>query len=287
MEHKNEFLRVKDHSISGEEFTLLYNSEYDMLETYPQISGDQSLQYYESQDYISHTGAKRNIFEMAYHAVRSISLKRKLKLINSFELKSKTLLDIGCGTGEFISIAKQDNWTVKGIEPNPKARSIANDKTDNEVYDVEYLNNFGTQSFDVITLWHVLEHLPNLDEHISLIKKLLKPDGKIVIAVPNYKSFDACYYKKFWAAFDVPRHLWHFSQLSIKKLFLKENLEIENTLALKFDAYYVSLLSEKYKSGWLNIFNAFFIASRSNLKASISGEFSSLIYVIKEAKKSI
>ncbi|AXT18606.1 methyltransferase domain-containing protein [Flavobacteriaceae bacterium AU392] len=281
MKEKQIYLTVKDHSVSGEEFRLIYNKELDLLETSPQPSLDKLSDYYESEDYISHTDTKRNLFEKIYHLVRTISLKKKLKLINSQSLETKTLLDVGCGTGDFLELAKQNNWNVFGIEPNLKARTIANKKTNNSVYKTEHLLELKSNSFDVITLWHVLEHLPNLNEHISVFKKLLKPNGTLIIAVPNYKSYDANYYKNFWAAFDVPRHFWHFSQTSISKLISRENLKVVKTLPMKFDSYYVCLLSEKYKSGKMNVFNAFRTGLRSNFKAKQTGEYSSLIYIIK------
>lgn len=281
MKEKQIYLTIKDHSVSGEEFQLIYNKELDLLETSPQPTLDKLSDYYESEDYISHTDTKRNLFEKIYHLVRIISLKKKLKLINSQSLETKTLLDVGCGTGDFLELAKQNNWNVFGIEPNLKARTIANKKTNNSVYKTEHLLELKSNSFDVITLWHVLEHLPNLNEHISIFKKLLKPNGTLIIAVPNYKSYDANYYKNFWAAFDVPRHFWHFSQTSISKLISRENLKVVKTLPMKFDSYYVCLLSEKYKSGKMNVFNAFKTGLRSNLKAKQTGEYSSLIYIIK------
>jgi len=281
MSKKPIYFSVKDHSVSSEEFELLVNEEFGFLETHPQPSLEKLPEYYKSEDYISHTDTKRNLFEKAYHIVRNISLKRKLRLINSLSLEEKNLLDIGCGTGDFLQIAKQNNWIVSGIEPNDEARKIANSKTNNSVYNTEQLLKFPKHSFDVITLWHVLEHLPNLEEHVSILKSFLKENGSLVIAVPNYKSYDAHYYKNFWAAFDVPRHLWHFNQESVSKLFLKENMKVIKTLPMKFDSYYVSLLSEKYKSGWMNIFNAFRIGFTSNIKAKRSGEYSSLIYIIK------
>ena len=275
------YLKVKDHSVSSEVFLLLVNNEFGYLETSPQPSSEKLPKYYKSEDYISHTDTKRNLFEKVYHFIRGISLKRKLKLINSFSSEDKKLLDVGCGTGDFLQIAQQNSWTVSGIEPNDDARQIANVKTNDSVYNIEQLLEFPKQSFDVISLWHVLEHLPNLEERVSILISLLKENGRLIIAVPNYKSYDAYYYKNFWAAFDVPRHLWHFSKESISKLFFKENMKVVETHPMKFDSYYVSLLSEKYKSGWMNIFNAFRIGFMSNLKAKESGEYSSLIYVIK------
>jgi len=275
------YLKVKDHSVSGEEFKLLYNEDFDFLETSPQPSLEQLPKYYKSDDYISHTDSQRNLFENVYHLIRKISLKRKLKLINSFSSNEKKLLDVGCGTGDFLQTAQKNKWTVSGIEPNEKARTIANTKTSNFVFEVDHLLKIKPNSFNVITLWHVLEHLPKLDEHISILKSLLKPEGTLIIAVPNYNSYDAKYYKEFWAAYDAPRHLWHFSQSSVSKLVEKEKMKVVKVLPMKFDSYYVSLLSEKHKSGWMNIFNAFRIGWLSNLKAKHSSEYSSLIYCIK------
>lgn len=279
--NKQTYLTVKDHSVSGEDFQLLYNKELDMLETFPQPEAEKLSSYYKSEDYISHTDTKRNLLEFFYHSVRKIALKRKLKLINSFDSGSKNMLDIGCGTGDFLETALKDNWIITGIEPDEQARQIANSKTNNAVFGIEQLEKLKPNSFDVITLWHVLEHLPNLEMHIALFKSLLKPSGTLVIAVPNFKSYDAVHYKNFWAAYDAPRHLWHFSKQSITKLFENENLKLEKILPMIFDAYYVSLLSEKYKSGKMNPFTAFWVGLRSNIKARSSKEYSSHMYIIK------
>lgn len=281
--NKKTYLTVKDFSVSNEEFELRVNEEFGFLETIPQPSQEDLPGYYESEDYISHTDTKRNLFENVYHLVRSISLKRKLKLINKLSKDSKTLLDVGCGTGDFLLTAKQNAWKVKGIEPNDQAREIANRKTNNTVSNIEGLLDLEKQSFDVITLWHVLEHLPNLETHVQLFQSLLKPNGRLVIAVPNFNSYDAKHYQSFWAAYDVPRHLWHFSKTSISKLFSKYDMEIEDTLPMKFDAFYVSLLSQKHKTGTMNPIRSFWIGWRSNFKALSSKEYSSLIYVLKNS----
>lgn len=281
MIEKSIFLAVKDHSVSGEDFELIQNSEYGFLETHPQPSSNKIPDYYKSDEYISHTDSKRNLFEKAYHFVRKISLNKKLKLINSVSSNSKNLLDVGCGTGDFLQTAKQNNWKVIGIEPNEKARQIANKKTDNSVFEIDQLLKFESQSFDIITLWHVLEHLPKLENHITIFKKLLKPKGTLIIAVPNYKSYDAKHYKQFWAAFDVPRHLWHFNKTSISKLVGKKSMDVVKIKPMWFDAFYVSLLSEKYKTGKMKPIHGFWIGLVSNLKALITKEASSLIYIIK------
>jgi len=284
MNKNNIYLDVKDHSVSQEMFQLVYNTELDFLETSPKPEGEKLWAYYKSEDYISHTDTKRNIFEHVYHLVRSISLKRKIKLISSFNTEHKNLLDIGCGTGDFLQASKNADWHITGIEPDESARNIANKKTNNSVLKTSQIHTLKDKSFDVITLWHVLEHLPDLDAQIKTFKRLLKSNGRLVIAVPNYKSADAIYYKSFWAAYDVPRHLWHFSKTSISKLFGLHDLQLEKTLPMKFDVFYVCLLSEKYATGFMNPFRAFWQGWKSNLKAKSSGEFSSLIYVLKNTK---
>ena len=274
-------IKVKDHSVTGEEFELIQNTEYGFLETSPQPCSDKLPDYYKSEDYISHTDSQRNLFEKVYHLVRSISLKKKLKLINSCTLESKKLLDVGCGTGDFLKTALENDWTVSGIEPNEQAREIANKKTNNSVFETEQLSKFEALSFDVITLWHVLEHLPNLENHIKVFKKLLKTNGTLIIAVPNYKSYDAKHYKQFWAAYDVPRHLWHFNKTSISKLVSKEHMKVLKVKPMWFDAFYVSMLSEKYKSGKMNPIKGLYTGFVSNLKSIKTKEASSLIYIIK------
>jgi 2-polyprenyl-3-methyl-5-hydroxy-6-metoxy-1,4-benzoquinol methylase len=277
------FLEVKDHSVSRENFQLIENLEYGFLETTPQPSAGSLPDYYKSEDYISHTDSKRNLFEILYHLVRKISLKQKLKLINDSTSTEKNLLDVGCGTGDFLQVAKQNNWNVSGIEPNKPARQIANNKTDNSVFEIEQLLKFQPESFNIITLWHVLEHLPNLEEHIQVFKKLLKPNGTLIIAVPNYKSYDAEYYQEFWAAYDVPRHLWHFNKDSISKLVSKVAMKVVKTKPMCFDAFYVSLLSEKYKNGKMNFIKGMWVGMLSNLKSLKTKEASSVIYIIKNS----
>ena len=250
----------------------------DMLITYPQPSVESLGKYYESEDYISHTDGKRSLFEKAYHFVKSIALKNKLDLINSQQPKKGRILDIGAGTGDFLAVAKDNGWETVGVEPSEKARAIALKKAVSFVEETSGLEN---HSFDVITMWHVLEHVPNLDNQIKELKRLLKPSGTLIVAVPNFKSFDAKHYGTFWAAYDVPIHFWHFSKKAIKVLFEKENMKLEKILPMKFDSFYVSLLSEKYKHGKMNFVKAFFIGLQSNIKAKRNFEYSSHIYVLK------
>ena len=276
--NKKHFLTVKDYSVSKETFELYHDETLDMLITFPQPSLANLGKYYESEDYISHTDAKRSLFEKAYHFIKNIALKNKLDLINSLQPNKGRILDIGAGTGDFLSVAKQNGWQTIGVEPNEKAKAIAIHKG---VSFVEQTRELENNSFDVISMWHVLEHVPNLDNQIKELKRLLKPDGTLLIAVPNFKSFDAKYYGKFWAAYDVPIHFWHFSKTAIQILFEKEGMELKKVLPMKFDSFYVALLSEKYKSGKMNFIKAFFIGLQSNWEAKRNFEYSSHIYIIK------
>ena len=166
------------------------------------------------------------------------------------------------------------------MEPNEQARKRASEKQVALYPDIEEVQE---QDFDAITLWHTLEHLPDLDTYITKLKTHLKQDGVILVAVPNFKALDAKIYKEHWAAYDVPRHLWHFSQGAIKEIFERHGLKVQQRIPLLFDAFYIALLSERYKSGRSRYVHAFFNGLRSNLAAWSSSEYSSLLYVINRA----
>ena len=272
------FITVKDFSVSGESFSLLLNEEYQLLKTHPQPTLDRLGMYYEFDDYISHTDGKRTLFEKMYHFIKRRAIKNKLRLIEQHQPVKGKILDIGAGTGDFLLEAKNKNWETVGVEPNEKAKSIAINKG---VLFADTIEKIESNSFDVITLWHVLEHVPDVAHQVAELKRLLKPSGTLIIAVPNFKSFDANYYKTFWAAYDVPRHLWHFSKTAIEKLFDKQNMNLVAVKPMWFDSYYVSLLSEKNKTGKMNFINGLAIGFVSNVVGIFKNEYSSHIYILK------
>lgn len=278
---KRVFIKVKDHSVSGEEFELHIDEELQLLKTFPQPLPEALGRYYESADYISHTDSKRSLFEKVYHRVKQKALRDKVKLIDKTLGKRGALLDIGAGTGDFLVTANSAGWQGSGIEPNFKAKDIAISKGVNFIDSIELV---GDSLFDVVTMWHVLEHVPDVENQIRELKRVTKPNGYIIIAVPNFKSYDAKHYGKFWAAYDVPRHLWHFSKIAIEKLFGREGLELVSIKPMLFDSFYVSLLSEKYKSGKMNFIKGFITGLKSNISASKNLEYSSHIYIIKNTK---
>ena len=279
VDNKNKILAVvKDYTVSNQTFGLLYNVNLDMLETFPKPNPNELQRYYESKNYISHTDSTTTMFDKLYQFVKNFTIKNKVGLINSLKTTQKNLLDIGAGTGDFCVAAQNQNWTTTAVEPNASAIQIIENKKVNYVKNTIDLQ---TNSYDCISMWHVLEHVSDLEAQFLELKRLLKRDGSIVIAVPNYKSYDAAHYGRFWAAFDVPRHLWHFSQNSIKRLAQKNGFTVVQILPMKLDSFYVSMLSEKYQFGKIKWLNAFYIAFKSNLKARKTGQYSSLIYVLK------
>ena len=251
------FLKTKDFSVSGEDFELHYNKAKDMLLTTPFPATKDLAAYYDSGQYDSHTTQKRTVFDWAYYIVRGHTLKRKLRLISQFKTQKKTLLDYGAGVGSFVRAARQSGWDSVGVEASKQARTAANQALPESVFKSEWLKNLASKSQSIITLWHVLEHLPDLDLSIQEFKRLLADDGRLIVAVPNYKSYDAKYYKAFWAAYDVPRHLSHFQKSSLKILAEKHGFEVKKIKPMAFDSFYTSLLSEKIKSGKYNYIKGF------------------------------
>lgn len=273
------FLKTKDYSISGESFDLLWDSNLDMLVTQP-VPEDLAA-YYESADYISHTDASQSFMDKLYQSVKRRNLKSKIQLIKNQIDNIESVLDFGAGTGDFLATAQSAGIEVAGIEPNRAARQRAKQKG---IALHENLEALTKKSFDAITLWHVLEHVPNLDEQITQLKALLKDEGCMVIAVPNFKSFDAKHYGGYWAAYDVPRHLWHFSQSAISKIFDRHGMVVKEIKPMWFDAFYVSMLSEKYKGNKWHLPMGFLVGAWSNIRAMFTKECSSLIYVLQKTE---
>ena len=273
-------MKVKDHSVSGKTFSLRYDENHHMCFTEPKPNEQELPSYYQSEDYISHTDGARTLFEKLYQIVKNITLSRKQKLLKSYLGSKGSVLDIGSGTGDFLKYLQENNWCVSGMEPNEQARSLSLEKgvqVKSSLKEVE-------GSFDNITMWHVLEHVYDLEQQINWLKEHLSKQGFLYVAVPNFESLDAQIYKEHWAAYDVPRHLYHFSQRSIQAIFEKHGLEVVGKHPMKFDAYYVSLLSEKYKRGKMNFIRAFVNGWKSNWSARETGQYSSLIYVITHKK---
>lgn len=276
------FLQCEDFTTTGEKFDLQKCSVCGFVVTSPRPDPNSLGRYYESGKYISHTGDSSSLFDSIYLLARRFTLKRKIKLVSYYAASGK-LLDYGCGTGEFLNTAAENQYQSFGIEPSGIAHAKAQLGTSVTVF--KSLDQLPEQQFDAITLWHVLEHVADLETTLAALQQKLSENGTLFVAVPNHTSWDAGFYKEFWAAYDVPRHLWHFSKETMKLITLRANLKILSIRPMKLDAYYVSLLSEKNKTGrqtLSGIIRAVWTAFISNLKGRTSLNYSSLIYVLKK-----
>ena len=286
-EEQNPFLTCKDNTVSPESFAIVQCGSCGFKFTSPRPFPNDLGKYYKSESYISHSDNKKGIVAKLYHWVRSYTLIKKLQLVMHYSGKKRgKILDYGAGTGAFLKTCADNKWEAYGIEPDADARKVLLGRGSLEVQDS--ISSFSTAhpdlKFDCITLWHVLEHIPDLDGFFAFIERSLEPSGCLIIAVPNCNSFDAKHYAEHWAAYDVPRHLYHFTPATITKLLQGQNYRSVATLPMIFDSFYVSMLSEVYKTGKSNLLKAFWIGLRSNLKANKTGkEFSSQIYVFKKA----
>lgn len=277
------FIKCKDYTVTQETFQIVSCNKCGFKFTNPRPTDDAIGSYYKSEDYVSHSNTKKGLINRLYHSVRSYTLKKKLGLINSFVSRG-TIIDYGCGTGMFLSACKEDGWNSLGFEPDSDARTIASSKQ-LSVYTskMEIAKSLNGKKIDIITLWHVLEHVTDLDETLSFFKEHLANDGTLIIAVPNYTSADSKYYKEYWAGYDVPRHIYHFELNTVSLLLQRFGFKHVQSLPMKFDSYYVSMLSEKYKSGKINYLSAFLQGLKSNLSAKDANGYSSVIYIFKKA----
>jgi 2-polyprenyl-3-methyl-5-hydroxy-6-metoxy-1,4-benzoquinol methylase len=276
------YLTCTDHFLSQEAFTICKCDKCGFLFTNPRPSAVELPAYYKSPEYISHSNSRKGLQNTLYQLVRKYTLGRKYKLIRHYKHKGR-ILDIGCATGEFLNYFKNRQWETFGIEPDEQARKMGISNYSLRIEDEDYLQKLPEASFDVITMWHVLEHVPLLNERIAQLRRLLSPNGILLIAVPNPASQDAKFYKSFWAAYDVPRHLYHFTQTTIKIIFSKHGFELVQKTPMKFDSYYVSILSQKYKNAKNGFLSGLLSGFVSNIAANRSGEYSSLIYAFRKA----
>ncbi len=277
--------KCKDFLVSSAEFNIVECEHCRLLFTNPRPDINEISKYYDSADYISHSNSSKGIFNLIYQRVRNYSIGKKLNLLEKLNTSNaKKLLDIGCGTGEFLAACKSNGWDCRGIEPNEGARKKVIEKFSIAVYPENALEEktAGFSEFSMITMWHVLEHVHDLRKRLEQAYQLLNSSGYLIIAVPNPESEDARHYGDLWAAYDVPRHLYHFKPKVLKKLVLEFGFKFIESHPMPFDAFYVSLLSERHAETKLAAFNALWQGLKSNLLAgSVAEKFSSVIYVFK------
>ncbi len=273
----------KDYCVSNEDFNVAKCTKCGFAFTVNAPDASHIGKYYEHADYVSHTDTKEGLFFNIYHKVRAFMLGQKMSYIDKHVSLNK-MLDIGAGTGYFVNHVQTHGVEVTGFEPDADARKQAKQNFAIELKASleEILEN--NEEFDAISMWHVLEHVHELEKYFGHFQKLLKTRGVLAIAVPNYTSYDGQFYKKFWAAYDLPKHLWHFSPRSIKELAEANNFEHIKSYAMPFDPFYIALLSEGHKqSGFLGKLRAACVGLVSFLKGLMNSEkASSVVYIFKK-----
>jgi 2-polyprenyl-3-methyl-5-hydroxy-6-metoxy-1,4-benzoquinol methylase len=280
--HFSPFLVCKDYLVSQQEFAIQQCETCGFRLTNPRPNDDSIGAYYKSEDYVSHNDESKGLINTAYHIVRNYTLRSKVKLINKLNGGEGRILDVGCGTGAFLESCKTAGWEVVGMEPDLDARTIAQKKLQAEIKpNLSALSR--AKPFDIISLWHVLEHIPDLNEVIPQLHKLLADKGTLLIAVPNSDSYDATNFKQYWAAYDVPRHLHHFTPSTIRPLFQKHGFKLVDKKPMVFDAFYIAMLSTRYQTGKTDYLKSVQIGLSSNAEAKRTGNSSSLIYILKKA----
>jgi 2-polyprenyl-3-methyl-5-hydroxy-6-metoxy-1,4-benzoquinol methylase len=270
-------MNVIDHFLTQETFEIKETEYKYILKT--QNIPDNLDKYYESNKYLSHS-KDNSLKSKVYQFIQKLNEKYKFKIISKYKTSGK-ILDYGCGDGSFLKFMKSVDFSILGYEPNSKASQIANSKigSENIVHSLDTIKN---NSLDIITLWHVLEHIPNPEEILYRLREKLKPDGFLIIALPNHQSYDAKFYKENWAAWDVPRHIFHYGKEGAINFFNLNRFDVLHTYPLPFDSFYISLISENYTKNPLGIFRFPIIASLSNIKGMKNGNFSSVIYILKQ-----
>lgn len=278
------FLTCTDFFVSGEQFNIKQCKSCGFKIT-EAIEDEENIgRYYQSENYISHSNTSKGLVNSVYHGVRKYMLGRKRRLVETAtSLKKGSVLDVGTGTGFFLNEMRESGWQVTGTEKSREARDFAKKEFHLENLPSENLFELQENNFDAITLWHVLEHIHLLDKNMATFNRLLKNNGKLVIAVPNHNSYDARQYKEFWAAYDVPRHIWHFSPEQMKKLGAKHGFNLVKLHTMPFDSFYVSMLSEKYKNSGFAVFRGIIIGKISWMKSILNpAKCSSVIYVFEK-----
>lgn len=279
--HHELYLKTKDFFLTGEEFNLMQCSGCGFIFTSPRPDDSQLSVYYESDEYLSHHAKGFSLLRLIYQYLRKRNIRKKYQLIHAFVSKGK-ILDIGCGTGELLSYFKNSSWHTLGIEPDDSARSFAQNTWGLDVFKEDHIEKIQEESFDVVSMWHVLEHVSDINERLKQIHRILKPGSYFFAALPNYLSWDAKHYKEYWAAWDVPRHLFHFSEKNIIQLSEKQGFKFIRSVPMVWDSTYISLVSERNMGNKIPYIKALLNGMKSNRLGKGSSGYSSMIYIFQK-----
>lgn len=275
------FLTAKDYTVTHENFEITRCQACELLFTNPRPTASEASPYYKSENYISHSDTQRGIINRLYHVVRNFTLKQKTRWIEKEKTGNLELLDIGCGNGHFLHACQKAGWKISGMELDPVTAARAETMLGIDIYS-SIKNIPKSEKFNLISLWHVLEHVYELEEYFMFFKSQIAKEGVLLLALPNSKSFDAHHFKEYWAAYDVPRHVYHFEPSTIASLAKKHGFKLKSTRGQIFDSFYISLLSHEYKTGKKKLINSFVTGLWSNISAYFGkGNYSSNLYIFE------
>jgi 2-polyprenyl-3-methyl-5-hydroxy-6-metoxy-1,4-benzoquinol methylase len=275
------FLMAKDYTVTHENFEITRCQACELLFTNPRPTASEASPYYKSENYISHSDTQRGIINRLYHVVRNFTLKQKTRWIEKEKTGNLELLDIGCGNGHFLHACQKAGWKISGMELDPVTAARAETMLGIDIYS-SIKNIPKSEKFNLISLWHVLEHVYELEEYFMFFKSQIAKEGVLLLALPNSKSFDAHHFKEYWAAYDVPRHVYHFEPSTIASLAKKHGFKLKSTRGQIFDSFYISLLSHEYKTGKKKLINSFVTGLWSNISAYFGkGNYSSNLYIFE------
>jgi SAM-dependent methyltransferase len=280
------WLLCRDTLVSHKPFQLARCSACGLVFTQDCPGEEEMPAYYQAEEYISHNPDAKGFMNRIYLFTREFMVNRKRKYIRAATgLNSGSLLDIGCGTGHFANTMKKAGWNVTGIEPDEKARNYAVTAFGLKVLLPGQIKDLEGKSFDCITMWHVLEHFHDPFGYAAEIGRLLKPGGVCLAALPNCRSFDAGYFRSDWAAYDVPRHLWHFTPSTFSEFADKTGFSVKKTGVLPLDVFYISILSEKARGVTLPFLSGLLKGSWFALRSLFRRSGSSSLYYLLTPKK--
>lgn len=283
-QNTTQYLKLRDYFLTQEEFEIWECADCRLLFTTPRPDEHSIGKYYKSDDYLSHNEHKKGFVPWVYNQVKKVNIKRKFKIAfgsSRHGNEKPRLLDYGCGVGDFLLYSKNNGCEISGCDLSEDARKFASEKLGVQITEPAKLTSLPDRQFDVITLWHVFEHVAELETLSKELHRLIADNGKLVVAVPNYKSYDAQYYEDKWAAYDVPRHLNHFHRESLESV-MKDKFALQEIYPLKWDAFYISMMSENYIGKGNSFLKGVITGLKSNIKAKKNGEYSSLVYVFNK-----
>ena len=275
-----------DEFATGEQFDIFECTACGLAFTQNVPDEKEIDRYYESPAYISHSNTSKGLVNRVYHIVRRIMLQKKARKVEKLTgLKNGRLLDYGAGTGYFARLMEKRGWSVTAIEKNGKARELALKEFGFEMQSVEALSTIKDKGLDVVTMWHVMEHIQEPDSMWDELRRILADNGVAIVALPNSISYDAFKYREHWAAYDVPRHLWHFTPDTIAQWGSKHGFTLEKQYTMPFDGFYISMLSEQYKGSRLHTIRGFWNGFKGWMaQCRRSSASSSIIYVFKKKR---